>query len=132
MGREVKHRAWNKRKGEWVNSFFLTEDGRAVTEGQCGIECIGFDDDNIIVEQFTGLLDSKGVEIYEGDVVVGDWTEKQLRPMIVVYQAPSFVMKLKERNRTWSEFIIEASEKQLFKVIGNVHQTPSLLEEKTK
>ena len=86
--------------------------------------------DNLIVEQFTGLLDKNGKEIYEGDIVsykrnVGNWTGKSLttiHEIIFTEEINAFVMKdnsgyIKLRKHWGYEY----------EVIGKIHENAELL-----
>ena len=81
--------------------------------------------DNLIVEQFTGLYDKNGKEIYEGDIVsykrnVGNWTGKSLttiHEIIFTEEINAFVMKdnsgyIKLRKHWGYEY----------EVIGNIYE----------
>lgn len=73
-----KYRAWDKRCNEMVTTgHFLEFDGSVwyndFTED--GHDRLYDQGDNLIVMAFTGLTDSKGADIYEGDILEFDRDE---------------------------------------------------------
>ena len=136
--RELKFRAWDKENECWLNfgyaSIYRKEDGEPDT-------IFKFDfSDNYIVEQYTGLIDKNGKEIYEGDVV-------NIRDGVVFLDS----MRNKHDNSfgigevmwNWggfwvrpfgggpcaslAEFIREKECCDCIEVIGNIHENPELL-----
>ena len=94
------------------------------------------------ITQFTGLLDSKGVEIYEGDIVqttgfVFNDKEKTKKSEIDFISLIEFCPKKSCFVTVSPKYggvhgllfmdILEMHDKQI-KVIGNIYETPQLLE----
>jgi uncharacterized phage protein (TIGR01671 family) len=82
-------------------------------------------DTKYIVDQFSGLQDRVGLEVYDNDIVK-DLIGKTYR---IKWQAPSFYLVAKYPNTEQTEkmhFISPPKFKTEFTVIGNIHQNPEL------
>jgi len=64
MSREIKFRIWNGKE------FLGPATPKDLIQGFPGPESYGFTDD-LVFQQFTGLTDKNGREIYEGDICKG-------------------------------------------------------------
>lgn len=67
-----KFRLWDKRFSEFVEDFFVSEDGKIYkksTDTGYGIAISRETSDKVILMHSTGLFDKKGVEVFEGDVI---------------------------------------------------------------
>lgn len=87
----------------------------------------------ITIQQWTGLTDSQGVEIYEGDIVFTIYPEYKIAKVFFCANSASF--RLLSGNVALPMVTMRTQEKQspklinvFEKVIGNIFQNPELLE----
>lgn len=125
--RELKFRAWDKVKGKWIDGaygFHIL--GEMMLIGGLFQDYKIEDLNNIIIEQFTGLKDKNGTEIYEGDIVA--WWYSRIKKIcfmdVVMWSSEKAGWILKEHPAHRIDLF--TPEKNL-EVIDNIHENPELL-----
>lgn len=121
MSRVIRFRAWSKKDKQFVYDFIIDRLGNEYQTNKC--EFWG-DDRDIVLMQFTGLLDSKGVEIYEGDIV----KNCNVHGYGFLSKGAISVVEFNQKELCYfmnGKFRLTAQRK--VEVIGNIQQNPELL-----
>lgn len=127
MSREIKFRAWNKKKGGWANKLTFVLDGMGNMFDHGGTPSRN---GKYELSQYTGLKDKNGVEIYEGDIVNIEhpaWTER----CEVIFDRGSFTLRQIRPDVEGKHTYVRMSAVELWpesdnwklKVIGNIYET---------
>ena len=111
--REIKFRAWDQEAEAYRYEGNVQFDGQVVSGW-------GKDKYDWVVEQFTGLRDKNGVEIYEGDVI----RYYNYRYLITDMYCSGVLRILEDQDKMneVTPYIV---------VIGNIHENPELLDSST-
>lgn len=137
--REIKFRAWD---GENMNSEFIIVDTAWMMNKEVGCPVnAGFKNmqeqaENWIIMQYTGLKDKNGKEIYEGDLLVDEYTFNRIGGAdIGNFPATHRIVKWEsvpsnEDYETIGFVGFNIVPEQVYIVIGNIYENKDLLEAK--
>ena len=126
MNDRLKFRVWDIEEKTYKSSdypFFLCDDGD-VLDTHFDIR-----DNEVIVEQCTGLKDKNGKLIYEGDIVITYYKgEPTGQTYIYRWEAPAFYVEPFEKGKpSGRHYYYFAVENERCEIIGNVHENPDML-----
>ena len=137
--REIKFRIWDERAKQYADTKKCVYIVGVLHNNKI---VLGFDSPKseyslgLVLEQFTGLLDKNGKEIYEGDILRGygydgsakDCLGKVLWTRPVIFANGMFTTD-DEKNEIIGYDIL--SKCRFEEVIGNIHDNPKLLKGET-
>ena len=118
--RDIKFRQWDKRNKRFHYFGFTLDDYFEFTSPVSPCR------KNYPVSQYTGLKDSKGVEIYEGDVV--NSRHLSLAEVVFSKKAAKFCIQIYRMN-PYKEMTKRVYSILSCEVVGNIYANPELLGE---
>lgn len=126
MNRTLKFRVWDLNYKDWVKDDCVGIDaaGQILTCRQGGMIGGWIQDKNedFIVQQYTGLSDYKGCEIFEGDILYcSDREANKYCP--VIFNIGSFVVNDARLERLLVEFL----KNNKSEIVGNIFENKDLL-----
>jgi len=121
--REIKFRAWTGTGYAYGGFSIYATAGNIIFD-------FPWIDENSIIEQYTGLKDEDGKEIYEGDILRGSFgIPARVVISAVIYSESAYIINTPDVNPKMCTLKVAIDCLQP-RIIGNIHENPELLEEK--
>lgn len=125
--REIKFRMWDKTQKMWITHYELD----SISSWSSPLNSIFSNNKNIIFQQYTGLQDKTGKEIYEGDIAIYQPNGIMPKTGEILFEDGAFIFN---GIKSVKGFVcIHAFTKneigglKAIQVIGNIYENPELL-----
>jgi uncharacterized phage protein (TIGR01671 family) len=143
MSREIKFRAWdnenkcffrdtNKAYENVIEQLFISPAGDINLRKMDGMYHESTFPGRFVLQQYTGLKDRHGAEMFEGDIVKGnhinfpiDWKDVAREIVGAVVYKPGMYRVV---GKTKTSVLTDAGLHLGYEVIGNIYENPELLE----
>lgn len=117
-----KFRVWDKRKKRYVDCYVIGDDGWAYQ-----LHCASEDsydlipNEDVVIEQCTGLKDKNGNLLYEGDVVLAleSWSGRK-REFNVIYCEKEYGFLFVDKYQNTKALFAFLPEE--LEILGNIHE----------
>ena len=134
MDRKIKFRVWDKKNKKMISpdgregfNFAIAINGETCS-GYIDGDMVSHYDDNYVYQQFTGLKDKNGKDIYEGDLLN---YQKSVYTILEVYwnvDAAKFNTKVHQQHNKMIYVVPSPMDKlNNYETIGNIFENPKLL-----
>lgn len=123
--RDIKVRVWAINVRKWLKINLFSNWGNVISP-------FGISRETVIIQQFTGLLDKNGREIYEGDIIkspIKMFGIEENLPLIVKFDKGAFEAFFPEPEDGLAFPMVLNSALFNCEIIGNIYENPELLNE---
>lgn len=125
---EIKYRAIGIDKPEWIYGYVAFDSKKlnaVIIHKQANNEMQHTAVEPETVGQYTGLKDSKGVEIYEGDIIsftrpVGNWTGRTMTSISKIYFEQRICAFVMDSVGDYTK--LRKHHFYIYEVLGNIYQ----------
>ena len=134
MSREIKFRIWDKeiKEYQYITLSDLGEDDYYWFDGETSLWFVLYDStheqERFIIEQYTGLEDVNGTNIYSGDIVNTHDDENNPTLLEIDWEFGGFVVVEHYGDCSGDRDPISDFHYNKFEVVGNIHEDKEMLQ----